>query len=360
MLTPFYYKITTKPANTMKSYSQIISALFLFAMLLGFSHTANAQDDMRGEAVTLYNEAQDLAGANEFEDAIETYRAALDIANEHDLEDISERITSQLARVYYSRASRAFQRYQSERSLEAANHAIDLFKDAMAAGEEFNDDQVVQQTTRALPQLYYLRSTIEFRNENLDQAMASLDTALELNPNYATAYYQRAIVFKKKNPEDIEQTLEYYDRAIELAEQAGDNRTLGNARSGAAEELVFRAVNLANDGNYRRAMDLLQRVERYDSESASANYRLAEYSNERGNFEDAIRYANRALEYETGGVTDRAKIYFELGTAYKGLNQISNACDAFENANYGDFSEPASHELQFELECEGHSPRSGR
>jgi hypothetical protein len=51
-----------------------------------------------------------------------------------------------------------------------------------------------------------------------------------------------------------------------------------------------------------------------------------------------------------------AKIYFELGMAYKGLGQKENACSAFENARYGDFTDPANHELQFELKCEGHTP----
>jgi tetratricopeptide (TPR) repeat protein len=344
----------------MKSYSHILSVLIALALVFGISQTANAQEDMRGEAVSLYNEAQELAAANQLEDAIETYREALDIANDNELEDISERIERQLPRVYYSRASRAFQQYQEERTIEAADRAIARFNEAKEAGEEFNDEQVVQQTTRALPQLHYLKSTIHFRNEDLDAAMESLDTAIELNPNYPTAYYQRAIVYKAQNPEDIDQTLEYYDRAIELAEQTNDNRTLGNARRSAAEELIFRAVNLKEESRYSRAIELLEKVEDYDPENPDAHYRLAEISNMRGNFDRAIEHSNRALELETGGVTDRAKIYFELGTAYKGLGQQSNACEAFENANYGEFSEPASHELQFELECEGHRPTGRR
>lgn len=341
----------------MKSYGLIFTILFSFAVTLGVYETANAQDEARGEAVTLYNQAQELAGNNEFEDAIETYRDALDIAQENNLNDISERITSQIARVYYSRASQAFQQYQQERTIEAANTAIEYFEEAREAGEEFGDDQVVQQTSQALPQLHYLKSTVQFRAENYDDAMESLDTALELNPNYPTAYYQKAIVHKRQNPEDIDQTIEYYDQAIELAQEVGDNRTLENAREGAAEELVYRAVNIAEENNnYPRAIELLNRVENYNPESADAHYRLAEIYNQRGDWNQAIEHANQALEYESGGVTDRAKIFFELGTAYKGLGQQSEACNAFENADYGDFSEPASHELEFELECEGHSP----
>lgn len=360
MFTLLYSKITTKMINIMKSYRKIFPILVLLFLAMGMTQNAVAQDeDIRGEAVTLYNQAQELAGANEFQDAIDTYRDALQLAEENDLEDISERIRGRLARVYYTRASRSFQQYQQQKTIEAADQAISDFESARDAGEEFNDEQVVQQTTRALPQLYYLKSTIQFRAENYDDAMESLDTAIELNPNYPTAYYQKAIVYKKQNPEDIEQTLEYYDRAIELAQEFGDNRTLNNATSGAASELIFRANNLKEDNQYDRAVDLLNRVENYDSDSADAEYRLAEVHNMQGNHQTAIQHANRALEYESGGVTDKAKIYFELGLAYKALDQVGNACDAFENANYGEFSDPASHELEFELECEGYSSNAG-
>lgn len=338
----------------MKSFSKILPALLLFAMILGLSQQVAAQD-ARGEAVTLYNQAQELAGSNELEDAIATYRDALEIADDNELQDISERIRTNLARVYYTRASRAFQQFQQARSIEAVNTAIEYFEDAQDAGEEFNDEQVVQQTTRALPQLHYLKSTIQFRNENYTAAMQSLDTAIELNPNYPTAFYQRAIVHKKQYPNQTDQTFEYYDQAIELAERLGDNRTLNNARTGAAEELIYRANNLKENNNYSRAVELLNRVSNYDPNNADAEYRLAEVHNLQGNYSRAIEHANQALEYETGGVTEKAKIYFELGTAYKALEQNGNACSAFENANYGEFSDPASHELEFVLECEGYS-----
>jgi len=339
----------------MKSYSKILPALFLFAMILGFTQQVTAQDEARGEAVTLYNQAQELAGSGELEDAIATYRDALDIADSNELQDISDRIRTNLARVYYTRASRAFQQFQQQKSVEAVNTAIEYFEEAQDAGEEFDDEQVVQQTTRAIPQLHYLKSTIHFRNDNLAAAMASLDTAIELNPNYPTALYQRAVVHKKQNPNQTDQTFEYYDQAIEMAERIGDNRTLNNARTGAASELIFRANNLKDNDNYSRAVELLNRVSQYDSENADAHYRLAEVHNLQGNYTNAIQHANQALEFETGGVTEKAKIYYELGTAYKALEQTGNACSAFENANYGEFSGPASHEMEFVLECEGYS-----
>ena len=339
----------------MKPYSKILPVLLLFAMILGSTQQVVAQEEARGEAITLYNQAQELAGSGELDDAIATYRDALDVADNNALQDISERIRTNIARVYYTRASQAFQQFQQQKNVESADRAIEYFEEAQDAGEEFNDEQVVQQTSRAIPQLYYLKSTIQYREENYDAAMSSLNTAIKLNPNYSTALYQRAIVHKKQFPNQTDQTFEYYDQAIELAERLGENRTLNNARTGAAEELIYRANSLKDNDNYRRAVELLNRVSNYDSGNADAYYRLAEVHNLQGKYSSAIEHANRALEFETGGVTEKAKIYYELGTAYKALEQNGNACSAFENANYGEFSGPASHELQFVLECEGYT-----
>ena len=340
----------------MKSYSQILSLLLVFALAFGATQLAEAQDDPRSQAVTLYNSAQELASDNQYIDAVEMYREALEISRENDLEDIVELTQEQIPRVYQRRAAAAYREYQNNRTLDNASRALEYFKEQQELGEEFGSTHVAEQARGAIPQLYYIRSVHEFREENFEAAMASLDSAIDLNPNYATAHYQKGIVFKTMYPDNIEDALIHYDRAIEVAQQTGDNRTLQNARRGAAEELVYRAVTLAEERNYRRAIDFLNRVDNYNPESVDAHYRLAEIYNDRGNWDSAIEHANIALDRETGGVVDRAKIYFELGTAYKGLGNEERACDAFENANYGDFSEPASHELQFELKCPGHSP----
>jgi tetratricopeptide (TPR) repeat protein len=339
---------------TMKSFNILISLIAALAFTLIVTDKSHAQDDTRAQAVQLYNNAQELAGANDFEGAIDLFRDALELARQNNIDDIVELVEGNIPRVAQSKASSAYRTYQNERTKDSASRALRSFEQALEIAEEFGNEQVAQQARGAIPQLYYLRSVLEFREDNYDAALADLDTAINLNANYATAYYQKGIVLKTKNPNDIEGALEWYDKAIEAAERVNDTRTLNNARNGARDELIFRAVNLADERRFSDAIALLNRVETYDPKSATAHYRLAEIHNDRGNWDQALRHANLALEFETGGVTDKAKIYFELGTAYKGKGDISNACSAFENARYGDFAEPANHELQFELKCEGH------
>lgn len=341
---------------TMKSFKLLVSLFAVCAITLATTDQIQAQDDERAEAIQLYNQAQELAGTGNYSDALDLFRDALNVARENNIDDIVQLVEGNLPKVARSRASGAYRDYQTERTKESATRAIRYFTEAKDIAEEFGDQEVVQQATAAIPQLHYIRSIIEFRNDELEAAIADLDTAIELNANYAVAYYQKGVVSKSMNPEDVDGFMQWYDQAIEVSERVDDTRTLNNAKQGAAEELIYRSQALKDDRRYDQAIELLNRVFNYDSQSASAHYRLAEIYNLRGNWNQALQHASRALEFESGGVTDKAKIYFELGTAYKGQGNVENACSAFENARYGDFTDPANHELQFELKCEGHTP----
>ena len=323
--------------------------------MLGFAELTMAQDEVRGEAIQLYNQAQEMAGSDQFDEAIQLYRDALNISRENNLSDITELIEERLPKVYASKASNAYRTYQSERTIASIDQTIEAFEESHEVANEFGDNQVAQQATNAIPQLYYVRSILNFRQENYDQALADLDTALEMNSNYAAAQYQKAVVMKNMNPADVDTWLAQYETAIQTAQQVNDTKTLNNATNGVRDELIFRAVNLSEDRQFSRAVELLNMAAEYDDSAYEVPYRLAEIANKRGNWSTAETEAREALELHTGGVADKAKIYFELGTALKGQGEFENACSAFENARYGDFTEPANHELQFELKCEGHS-----
>ena len=339
---------------------------FVAIMLFTFGSVAPqvfAQDEGRAEAVTEYNAGLSLSEEKKYMEAADKFRDAIAIASEYDLQDIVDLATNQIPKLYLRQASDSYATYQTEKSLPSLETAISHFEELETIAGEFGNDDAAKQARNAIPQLYYVKSVLEFRAANYDAAMVSLGVAIERNPNYATAYYQQAIVQKAMDRENIEAALAYYDKAIEVAATVGDTRTLNNATNAAAEELVFRAVTVAEAGNLSRSNELLGMVVNYDGQNADANYRLAENHNKLGRWNDAIVYAERALEYESGGVVAEAKIYFELGTALKALYDANKtdagklrACDAFENANYGDFSAPATHIMTFELKCDGYTP----
>jgi tetratricopeptide (TPR) repeat protein len=323
----------------------------LAAGSLFFAADAQAQD-RRTMVIERYNEAQELAGARNFDEAIELLEEVIDLSEgEAELTDMVARATNLLPRVFMSRASVAFQQFQQQQNLENINRAITRFEEALTAGEKYNSEEVVTQSRGSLPQLLYMKSIVQFRAEDYDSAIATLDEAIRLNANYALAYYQKGVVIKAKDRNNIDEYTQWYDRAITIGEQFNDEQTVQRAKNAMRDELIYQGVQAKDNRQFTRAIDLLERVANYDDASANANYRLAEVQNLRQNWDPAIRYANRALELESGSVVDRAKIYFELGVAYQGKGDVARACEAYTSAAHGQFREAAEHEMEFVLKC---------
>src|SRR5699024_12390904 len=122
----------------------------------------------------------------------------------------------------------------------------------------------------------------------------------------------------------------WYNGTIMIAEQTNDNQTLESETNSARDELIYRGVTLGEDRQFGQAIEVLNRVEQYDNASDEQQYRSAEIYNMRSDWSSAETHARRALELHDGGVADKAKIYFELGMALKGLGEYTDACSAFE------------------------------
>jgi tetratricopeptide (TPR) repeat protein len=325
--------------NVVKRASVVLSALLL---TLCFSNGVLAQS--REDAITKFNEG--FALFNEQGDllaAIEKFKETIVIADEvgSEANDIRERAVGQIPRLAFMHAAQLVR----ERQLE---EAIDAFQEAIRLAERFDDDQILRRALGNLPALHLNLGNQLLRDEQNEAALEHYRKATELNPSYVSAYYQKAIVYRRMG--DLERSLENFDTSIDLAREAGDQENLERSQRAARDYLVFRASEQIEEEYYNRALDLLNLAAGY-GESASMHYRFAEVYNNQRRYSDARTSAERALELETGGRLDRARIYFELGLAHKGLENTQAACSAFRNAMVGDFRSPAEHEVEHELNC---------
>ena len=207
-----------------------------------------------------------------------------------------------------------------------------------------------------LAQLNYQKGLMLFKREMFVESEIALDEAIRINPNYAKAYYQKALVHKKNSPEDVDGFMGWYDQAIATAIRVKDSEVERLANQSAHGDLLFRGAKAIEAGNSTQAIELLESSLDYYSESADSYYRLAEASNKLTRYSDAVRYSRQALSFETGGNTDKAKIFFELGLANQMLENKGEACSAFESASYGSFKQPSEYKIEFELKCERTGP----
>lgn len=314
------------------------------------------------DAVKAYNAGYEEAKAGNFEAAIASYTQALTIARQigPEGEDIVDRVEQQIPAAYFNKARAQYQEYQKSKSLEALDATISAFREVVQVGEEYNDQRVTPIAERNIPVLLYQKSVTLYSNDELEKATEAIDKALNENSNYAVAYYHKAKIVKKQNDTDgdgiidqnIDELLRWYDQAITTAEATNNSDIAEKAKEAAHDELLAVGTRQSEAGDIQAAVETLNTALKYDGESADVYYRLAEASNKAGNYEKAVEFATTALDHESGGKTDKAKIYFELGYAHQTLGNKSVACDAFSNALFGSFKSPAQHKMEYELKCD--------
>ncbi len=322
-------------------------------LLLGLTAGLQAQD--RTAAVEAFNNAQDLAEQENYEEAISAYNQAM--ANAAALgeegEDIVERIENALPTVHFRRAAQIYQSNQPLNSAEQFDQVISAFNQAADVGEEYGDQQIITRAEDIVTRMTFNKGVLHFRNQNWEQSLPLLNEAIGRDSSYAAAYYQKALVFKNQSDSySLEEIMEAYDRAIEVAEQQGNNDIITRANESAASFLTTRGATLNEQQQHQEAVEMLNRALEYDNTLAEAYYRLSVAYNQLAQYNEALTQAQQALEYDSGGRADLARIYYEIGTAHKNLENIEEACNAFAQAAYGDFTDPARHQMQEELECE--------
>ncbi|RNC85792.1 MAG: hypothetical protein ED557_03180 [Balneola sp.] len=329
-----------------------LKRLLLITVFTLGSIAVQAQDN--SEAITAYNEALELAQAKDFQAAIDKYKEAITIADGlgADGNDIKQRSEKAIPRLYFSKAVAAYNVFKGSPSIPSLDAAVAEFDEARTVGDDSGDTEIRDRARGVLAQLHYQKATMLFKREDFAGADEALNKAIETNANYAKAYYQKGLVHKKTNANDLEGIISWFDRAIAVGEQVNDGGVVRQATESAHAELLFRGSKAIEQGQNTSAIDMLTRSLDYNSSSADSYYRLSEASNKLGNRDNAISYASQALNFEQGGNTDKAKIYFELGVAYQAKNDKGQACDALKSASYGSFKAPAEHKMEFELKCE--------
>lgn len=347
----FLVKLPTCLIQTNKTnHMKVIKSILLTAMIAMASTLAYAQEE--ADAINAYNEALGFAQNKDYQAAIDKFSEAIELADALGNTDIVTRSRTQIPKLYYQKAALAYNAFRSSPNIPNLEAAITEFTVSQEKGTEYSDNDISNRSRGVLAQLNYQKATLLFKQEDFAGADAALNEAIRINANYAKAYYQKGLVAKKLDEDNIEGIMSWFDRAVTVGEQVNDGEVVRLAKNSAHAELLFRGAKSIEQNQYSNAIDLLQNSLEYNSTSADSYYRLSEASNKMNRYDDAIRFGNLAVELEQGGSTDKAKIFFEIGFAEQMKENKAAACAAFTNAAYGSFKAPSEHKMEFELKCE--------
>jgi tetratricopeptide (TPR) repeat protein len=339
----------------------IKQTLLLFIMTVALSVAGNqvfaqssgsSKDNGYRKAYKAFKKAKSLAQNKKYDKAITWYKQAISDAQGGGKNNamVIKLCKKQIPGLYYELAVQDYKAYQSSHSLSDINKTIDSFKTASQAGKKYGQSEISKDSQQAILQLMYAKSLTQYNNKKYQEALNTINQTIKLNPNYARAYYQKGLIYKKMNGHSKD-AFASFDKAISVGKKAGKSGIVRKAKSSVSGELVYEASKQLQNNHYTTAINLLKKSFKYNSTSPDAYYRLAAAYNGLGKYSSAVSAAKKGLGYEKGGRSSKAKFYYEEAKAYQGAGKNSEACKAFAKASYGRFKNSAHHAMKYELRC---------
>ena len=267
---------------------------------------------------------------------------------------------------------------------------IEAYRIAQSSYQKSDWTKAIQYFTQAIntdkqsPDLYYLLAESYRESGNLNAALENYEQALQVNSQFAPAYFGRAKINMVKNPDKIENTISDLNKAVELDPGFGEvylelakvDISAGNLEN-AEENLVLAseimpdspwisllqgkialengdpgaAVNLAQkankqdlyllevykflgqalqaDGKIKESLDPLYTYTEYSPvEDAQAIALLANAYAANGDFDKAIEIFNQAIAADKWQI----EAYLKRGTIYLAQEDYDKAIDDFSMA----------------------------
>ena len=230
---------------------------------------------------------------------------------------------------------------KSEEALAAAKKTIKV-------AEKYDNPKVADNARRIMIQAYSNMASAFVEKKENEKAIQAYDSILMINPDHLNALYNKALIYRgTDNGLKFEEAIDLY---IGKLKTMGDTVKTEQA-SKIARDYFRIAGSKANQANkLADAITLLNKASKY-GEDKSVYYQLANIYNKQKKYSLAAENAKKGLDLETGSAEDKAKFYYELGSAQAGKGETGNACASFRNSMFGPFLE-ASKAQRTNLKCQ--------
>ena len=160
----------------------------------------------RNDVIKAYNEGASavqtdpLAAIKAFENVVTLSKQVGDSAA-----DLRQKAVKVLPSLYYNVASDAFT------AKKPASEVIVAAKKAVAAAEKYENATTKQNANLLLIKAYNTLAGDYFSKDDYKNALASFDSVLMINPDYASTIYNKALIYMKQaNSDDFEKTIDLY------------------------------------------------------------------------------------------------------------------------------------------------------
>lgn len=230
--------------------------------------------------------------------------------------------------------------------------AYTQFERAAQLGNQLDDPKAKETGKRAsqyLPRIAYAEGLQNLQAGNYDAAIAAFDKGFAKDSTYVNNLLGKGQAYQRMDRKS--DALAHYVRALNSAKRAGDGESTRRAEEAIRSHFQPQASELLADDNAgataaRNAIALMEQMQEHIEADANTYYYLASAYNILGEYERAIGLLDRGLEMHTGSRTDKARFYFEKGEALRSMGNIAAAKEAYRNAAFGSYKQPAEHFLE--------------
>ena len=308
----------------------IMSATFVFAL--------NTFGQTRSDVINLYNEGVKAIQTN-IDSAILKFEDVIKISGQvgETADDLKQKAIQTLPGLYLKSASGKLN------AKKPAAEVISATRQALASAEKYGNAPVKENAGKILLQAYSRMATEYASKKDYEKALLTFDSVLAINPDYLTAIYNKALIYRNQNnPAAFEETIDMYLTKAEEKDKA---------KASALGLEYFRGAGAkANQaGTLDEAMNMLNKSAKYGDDK-DLFYYFADVYNKQTNHDKAAEYAAKGLALETGAAEAKAKFHFQMGIAQASKGQTAEACESFKNSSYGAFAE-ASKVQRTNLKC---------
>lgn len=316
-----------------------VTAIVVGVLMAG-TLTAQTLTDVINE----FNAGVEKLNAQEYDAALVNFNQVLTMAEVVGAEanDMKGQAQNQIPATYYRQATTFMKRKQYD-------NAIPYLENTVATASMYNNNEEISNKAAGyLPQLYVMQGNQEWKNKSFDAAIDYFDKALALNSGLYQACQGKAMVYMEQDNTD--EMMVCFNNAKNGAEAKGDTKTI-EAINGTIDKYYNRFITEEMESVDPEELDYTYVVEACDKALAAnsnnpfALYHLALVANKSSQYNEAIEYAQKALQYETESVWISA-INFELGSAYQGNSAYDEACEALQKVTEEPFLERAEKKIE--------------
>lgn len=239
-------------------------------------------------------------------------------------------------------AMKAFK--QSKKPADLAR-AHDAFKRTAPLAEQQGASDIARKAKQYMARIDYTLGTASFKAEKYEESLTYHERGLQEDPSYVKNHYGKGKALQK---------LDRMDEALaelKIAADSKDSKTSRAATDTILKHFLFLASSTlskehptAADGT--KALEYLETLQQYVEPDADTYYYMAEAYNAKGEYQQSIAMADKALAIHRGSRTDKAKIYFVKGESLMSLQRYDEAKSAFRNAAYGSYRQSAQHYIE--------------